>query len=196
MSIGAYNTRSLLAPLICLFFLYWSVFNLFIVFFSFFSFFFLSLGVAIDYLMQIVFISLHFLYDKGLLLPSSMQSAFKWLSVLLCVLFWTPVFSTRIRMQIVASSLDLKQVQALHLEYCKNEVHVGSGEERKKELSSCAEFYFYVRGLRFITISLSWLLLWLWWLLILSISLFHLKEKVGATHGLKKKKKKNACITD
>ena len=40
-------------------------------------------------------------------------------------------------MQIVASSLDLKQVQALHLEYCKNEVHAGRGEERKKEFTRC-----------------------------------------------------------
>ena len=39
-------------------------------------FFFFSLGAAIGYLMQIFFIRLHFLYDKGLLLPSSMQSSF------------------------------------------------------------------------------------------------------------------------
>ena len=39
--------------------------------------FFFSLGAAIGYLIQIFFISLHFLYDKGLLQPSSMQSAFK-----------------------------------------------------------------------------------------------------------------------
>ena len=37
---------------------------------------FFSLGAAIGYLMQIFFIRLHFLYDKGLLLPSSMQSSF------------------------------------------------------------------------------------------------------------------------
>ena len=67
------------------------VFSLLINFFSFFfslfffSFFFssfFSLGAAIGYLMQIFFISLHFLYDKELLLPSSVQSAFKRLSVL------------------------------------------------------------------------------------------------------------------
>ena len=48
-----------------------------------FCFFSFSLGAAIGYLMQIFFISLHFLYDKGLLLPSCMQSAFKRLSFLL-----------------------------------------------------------------------------------------------------------------
>ena len=41
-----------------------------------------SSGAVIGYLIQIFFISLHFLYDKELLLPSSMQSAFKRLSVL------------------------------------------------------------------------------------------------------------------
>ena len=84
-------------------FLYWSIFNMFIVGFAF-SFFF-SLGAAIGYLMHIFFFSLHFLCDKGLLLPSSMQSAFK--DYQFC-LFWSPVFSTRIRLQIVVSSLDLK----------------------------------------------------------------------------------------
>jgi len=45
------------------------------------------------------------LYDKELLLPSSMQSSFK--DCQFC-LFWTPVLSTRIRLQIIVSSLDLK----------------------------------------------------------------------------------------
>ena len=61
------------------------VFSLLINFFIFFLsvlFFLFSLGADIGYLMQIFFISLHFLYDKGLLLPSSVQSAFKRLSVL------------------------------------------------------------------------------------------------------------------
>ena len=44
-------------------------------------FFFGGGEAAIGYLMQIFYISLHFLYDKGLLLPSSLQSAFKRLSV-------------------------------------------------------------------------------------------------------------------
>ena len=99
---------------------------------------------AIGYLMQIFFISLHFLYDKGLLLPSSMQSNQLLNDCQFC-LFWTPFFSTSIRLQIVVSSLDLKPaafwtcscLQALHLEYCKNEVHAGRGEERKKVLSIC-----------------------------------------------------------
>ena len=61
-----------------------------------------------------------------------------------------------------------------------NKSSLGLGTRRFVER---AEFYFYVRGLRFITISLLWLLLWWWWLLLLlSNSLFHLKEKVGATH--------------
>ena len=83
MSTGAYNTthlRSLLAPLIFLniFFkyFYYPIFNIFIVVFLFFPFF-----PPFGYLMQIFFISLHFLYDKGLLLPRNMQSAFKRLSV-------------------------------------------------------------------------------------------------------------------
>ena len=68
MSTGAYNTthlRSLLAPLICFFFI--DQFFIFclsvVVVFSSSSFFLFSLGAAIGYLMQIFFISLHFLYS-------------------------------------------------------------------------------------------------------------------------------------
>ena len=68
-------------------------------------------------------------------------------------LFRTPVFSTRVRLQIVVSSLDFKPatfwtsscLQALHLEYRKNEVHAGRGEQQKKELSSCICSHCYCR---------------------------------------------------
>ena len=59
-----------------------------------------------------------------------------------------------------------------------------------------AELYFYVKGLHFITISLSWLLLWLWGLLLLNISLFHLKEKWMPHMDNNKNIKQSTCIKD
>ena len=73
MSTGAYNTthlRSLLAPLTCFFLLFFFI-DQFLIFLLLVLLFLFSLGAAIGYLMQIFFISLHFLYDKGLLLPVS-----------------------------------------------------------------------------------------------------------------------------
>ena len=74
-----------------------------------------------------------------------------------------------------------------------NKSSLGLGTRRFVER---AEFYFYVRGLRFINISLSWLLLWLWWLLLLNISLFHLKEKWVPHMDNSNNIKQSTCIQD